>query len=117
MDKVRREAMEELKPRRPLIRMKPLQLRLLFFSAKNGNLAFLMFSTDKRNPVLRSAIVHRVMSTLSWKASKFLSKSSIVLVFSITLYYTGQTFLLTVENWNEITSDRRMLEFEKNDNK
>lgn len=50
MDKVRREAMEEgeVKPRRPLIRMKPLQLLLLFFSAKSGeNSALLMFSTNE----------------------------------------------------------------------
>lgn len=37
----------EFKPRRPLIRMKPLQLPLLFFGAKSGNSAFLMFLTNE----------------------------------------------------------------------
>lgn len=36
----------ELKPRRPLIRMKPLQLALLFFT-ESGNSTFLMFFTNE----------------------------------------------------------------------
>lgn len=48
MNKVRRKAIEEgeLKPRRPLIRMKPLQLALLFFT-ESGNSTFLMFFTNE----------------------------------------------------------------------
>lgn len=51
MDKVRRkETMEEgeSKLRRPLIRMKPLQLPLLPLSVESGNSTSFMFSIDKR---------------------------------------------------------------------